>query len=152
MPIKNFSIEYDSINSKNIFTNGDTITGRIIVEASKETLIQSLTFIGKGRAKVSWYEYYSQYDHRFYWSDEEYYEIKQCILRHGKESVGKGRNVFPFSFMVPNRNLSMIAPIKNSQSLVLEVLRWMFTQKGWDTNKVKLSKSKWQLIISHPVP
>ncbi|XP_061624002.1 arrestin domain-containing protein 3-like [Phyllopteryx taeniolatus] len=121
MPIKNFSIEYDSINSQNIFTNGDTITGRIIVEASKKTFIESLTFIGKGSAKVSWYENYGQYDHRFYWSDEEYYEIKQCILRPGKESVGKGRHVFPFSFVVPNRK--MPSSFKSSIGKIIHKLK-----------------------------
>lgn len=83
MTIKNFQIEYDSINSQNIFTNGDTINGRIVVEVSKETAIQSLTFIGKGSAKVCWHEYYGQHSSGYYWSDEKYYEIKQHILRAG---------------------------------------------------------------------
>uniref|UniRef100_A0A3Q2Y404 Arrestin domain-containing protein 3-like n=1 Tax=Hippocampus comes TaxID=109280 RepID=A0A3Q2Y404_HIPCM len=80
MTIKNFSIEYDAINSQNIFTNGDTINGRIVMEVSKETPIQSLTFIGKGSAKVRWVEHHGKRN-RYYWSDEKYYDIKQHILR-----------------------------------------------------------------------
>ncbi|XP_061673639.1 arrestin domain-containing protein 3-like [Syngnathoides biaculeatus] len=104
MTIRNFSIEYDPINSQNIFTNGDTINGRIVVEVSKETSIQSLTFIGTGNAKVRWHEHYGKH-HRFFWSDEKYYEIKQHILKAGTEFIAKGRHVFPFSFMVPNRKM-----------------------------------------------
>lgn len=86
MTIKNFSIEYDAINSQNIFTNGDTINGRIVVEVSKETPIQSLTFIGKGSAKVRWVEHHGKHN-RYYWSDEKYYDIKQHILRAGNVSL-----------------------------------------------------------------
>nr|XP_057926920.1 arrestin domain-containing protein 3-like [Doryrhamphus excisus] len=105
MTIKHFSIEYDSINSQNVFTNGDTMNGRIILEISKETTIQSLTFIGKGKAKVRWQEHYGQHDHRYYWSDEKYYDVKQYILRDGDQIITKGRHVFPFTFKIPDRNM-----------------------------------------------
>ncbi|KAG7242428.1 hypothetical protein INR49_022937 [Caranx melampygus] len=81
MTINNFFIEYDAINSRNTFTNGDTINGRIIVETSKETKVQSLTFVAKGKARVCWHEQYGQYQHRVYWADEKYYEVKHHILR-----------------------------------------------------------------------
>lgn len=109
MTIKNFSIEYDSINSRNIFTNGDTINGRIIVEVSKETKIQALIFIAKGKASVRWSEHYGQYDHRVYWADEKYYDITQHILREsrqdGSEIIRTGRHVFPFAFTIPDRKI-----------------------------------------------
>ncbi|TKS78836.1 Arrestin domain-containing protein 3 [Collichthys lucidus] len=63
MTITNFSIEYDAINRNNTFTNGDTINGRVIVEVSKETKIDSLVFIAQGRARVCWSEHYGQYAH-----------------------------------------------------------------------------------------
>lgn len=109
MTINNFSIEYDSINSKNIFTNGDTMNGRIIVEVSKDTKIQELIFIASGRAQVRWSEHYGQHHHHVYWSDEKYYEVKQHILREarhdGTEVIKKGRHVFPFSFTIPDRKI-----------------------------------------------
>ncbi|XP_019956412.2 arrestin domain-containing protein 3-like [Paralichthys olivaceus] len=109
MTILNFSIEYDAINSHNTFTNGDTVNGRIIVEVSKETKVQSLVFIAKGKARVVWHEYYGQHQHRVFWADEKYYDIKHHILREarqdGTEVIGKGRHVFPFSFKIPDRRI-----------------------------------------------
>lgn len=81
MTIESFSIEYDAINSRNTFTNGDTISGRIILQVSMETKIQSLIFVGKGKARVVWHEYYGQHQHRVYWANEKYYDVKQPILR-----------------------------------------------------------------------
>ncbi|XP_034548021.1 arrestin domain-containing protein 3-like [Notolabrus celidotus] len=109
MTIKNFSIEYDAINSRNIFTNGDTMNGRIIVEVSKETKVQALTFIGMGKAVVCWSEHYGQYHHHVYRSSEKYYEVKHHILREarqdGTDVIGKGRHVFPFAFTIPDRKI-----------------------------------------------
>lgn len=85
MTITNFSIEYDAINSRNTFTNGDTINGRIIVEVSKETLVHSLVFIAQGKARVCWSEHYGQYHHHVYWQDEKYYEVKHFILRESRQ-------------------------------------------------------------------
>ncbi|XP_077565179.1 arrestin domain-containing protein 3-like [Stigmatopora nigra] len=104
MTINFFSLEYDSINSQNIFTNGDIINGRIILEVSKETAIQSLTFTGKGSAKVRWQEHHGKHS-RYYWSNEQYYEIKQNVLKPGSDSINKGRHVFPFSFKVPDSKM-----------------------------------------------
>lgn len=85
MTIKTFSIEYDAVNSKNTFTNGDTINGRIIVEASKETKIHSLVFIAKGKARVCWTEHYGQHQTHVYWADEKYYDVKHHILREARQ-------------------------------------------------------------------
>lgn len=92
MTINNFKIEYDAINSRNIFTNGDTINGRIILEASKETRIQSLVFIAKGKARVHFTEHYGllgksnpEIDEN-YWHKQKYYRIKQYILRETRQN------------------------------------------------------------------
>lgn len=107
--MNNFSIEYDAINSNNIFTNGDTITGRIILDVSKEIKVQELIFRAEGRARVCWSEHYGQYHHYVYTSKEKYYDVFHHILRKtrndGTEVVGPGRHVFPFSFNIPDRNL-----------------------------------------------
>lgn len=84
MTIREFSIEYDAINGKNTFTNGDTINGRIIVEVSKPTVIQSLVFIAQGIARVCWSEHYGQYHHYVYWQNEKYYDVKHYILRESR--------------------------------------------------------------------
>ncbi|XP_008299396.1 arrestin domain-containing protein 3-like [Stegastes partitus] len=139
MTITNFSIEYDAINSRNTFTNGDTINGRIIVEASKETAVQALVFIAKGKARVSWHEHHGQHDHRFYWSDEKYYEVKQHILREsrqdGTEVIGKGRHVFPFSFTIPDRK--MPSTFKHVTGKIVHKLRAELKQSMKITKKTK---------------
>ncbi|XP_030273774.1 arrestin domain-containing protein 3-like [Sparus aurata] len=136
MTINNFSIEYDAINSKNTFTNGDTINGRIIVETSKETKIQSLVFIAQGRAQVVWHEHYGQYAHYVYWANEKYYDVKHHILREarqdGTEVIGKGRHVFPFSFQIPDRNIP--SSFKDSVGKVVHKLKAELKQS------MKLSK------------
>uniref|UniRef100_A0A8C6U3F2 Uncharacterized protein n=1 Tax=Neogobius melanostomus TaxID=47308 RepID=A0A8C6U3F2_9GOBI len=100
-----FSIEYDAINSYNIFSNGDTINGRIILEVSKETKVQALTFRAQGQARVCWNEQYGQYAHMVYTSNEKY-DVSHHILRKtrndGTEVIGPGRHVFPFSFKIPD--------------------------------------------------
>uniref|UniRef100_A0A3Q3J5R1 Arrestin C-terminal-like domain-containing protein n=1 Tax=Monopterus albus TaxID=43700 RepID=A0A3Q3J5R1_MONAL len=109
MTIKKFLIEYDAINSKNTFTNGDTMNGRIIVEVSKQTKVQSLIFTATGKARVCWHEHYGENHHHVYWADEKYYEVKHHILREtrqdGTEVVGQGTHVFPFSFSIPDRKI-----------------------------------------------
>ncbi|KAM8864903.1 arrestin domain-containing protein 3-like isoform 2-T2 [Synchiropus picturatus] len=114
MTINSFTIEYDAINSKNTFTNGDIINGRIIVELSKEIEVQSLMFIASGRAEVSWTEHHGHHGahghhgrNRHYWAKEAYYEVKQHILRQsaGSNVLKMGRNVFPFTFQIPDRKM-----------------------------------------------
>ncbi|KAM9360650.1 uncharacterized protein ABDE67_001263 [Symphorus nematophorus] len=139
MTIKTFAVEYDAINSKNTFTSGDTVNGRIIVEVSKETKIQSLIFMAKGYAEVCWSEHYGQYVHIVYKSDEQYYDFKQHILREarqdGTEVIGKGRHVFPFSFKIPDR--TMPASFKSCIGKVVHKLKAELKQSMRETKKAK---------------
>uniref|UniRef100_A0A8P4GJ93 Arrestin C-terminal-like domain-containing protein n=1 Tax=Dicentrarchus labrax TaxID=13489 RepID=A0A8P4GJ93_DICLA len=139
MTIKNFSIEYDAINSLNTFTNGDTINGRIIVEVSKESRIHSLIFIGQGKARVCWSEHYGQYAHCVYWADEKYYNVKHHILRDANEDgtvIGKGRHVFPFSFKIPDR--TMPSSFKTSVGKIVHKLKAELKQSMKRTKKAKI--------------
>eukprot|EP00066_Takifugu_rubripes_P008754 XP_003975177.1 PREDICTED: arrestin domain-containing protein 3-like [Takifugu rubripes] len=147
MTITTFAIEYDAINSSNTFTNGDTINGRIVVEASKKTTIQSLIFIGQGEARVRWSEHYGEYYHNVYWQNEKYYQIKHCILRElrqdGTEVVGKGRHIFPFSFQIPDRKIpsTFTAPIgKVIHKLKAELKQSMKLTKKAKTHFTFVSK------------
>ncbi|XP_031165162.1 arrestin domain-containing protein 3-like [Sander lucioperca] len=138
MTIKNFSIEYDAINHKNTFSNGDTINGRVIVEVSKETKIQSLVFIAKGKARVCWSENYGQNQHHVYWSNEKYYDVKHHILREarqdGTEVIGKGRHAFPFSFKIPDRKIP--SSFKSSIGNIVHKLKAELHQSMKLTKKV----------------
>ncbi|KAF1389044.1 hypothetical protein PFLUV_G00069360 [Perca fluviatilis] len=139
MTIKNFSIEYDAINDKNTFSNGDIINGRIIVEVSKETKIQSLVFIAKGKARVCWSEHYGQDHNHVYWSNEKYYDVKHHILREarqdGTEVIGKGRHAFPFSFNIPDRKIP--SSFKSSIGNIVHKLKAELHQSMKLTKKVK---------------
>ncbi|KAF3695886.1 Arrestin domain-containing protein 3 [Channa argus] len=139
MTVKQFSIEYDAINSKNTFTTGDTINGRIVVEVSKQTTIQSLIFIAQGKARVCWHEHYGQDHHHVYWSDETYYDIKQHILRQarqdGTEVISKGRHVFPFSFRIPDRKIP--SSFKTSIGKIVHKLKAELKQSLKLTKKAK---------------
>ncbi|KAM9810428.1 arrestin domain-containing protein 3-like [Neosynchiropus ocellatus] len=139
MTITNFSIEYDAINSKNIFTNGDTVNGRIIVEASKETKVQTLAFIASGKARVIWSEHYGQYNTRVYWADEKYYEVKHHILsqhwENGSDFIGKGRHVFPFSFQIPDRKIP--SSFKDSVGKIVHKVKAELKQSMKLTKKAK---------------
>ncbi|XP_014326079.2 arrestin domain-containing protein 3-like [Xiphophorus maculatus] len=109
MTIKKLLIEYDAVNNRNTFTNGDTINGRIILEVSKETKVQSLLFIAKGKARVCWTEHYGQNQTHVYWSNEKYYSVKHHMIREsrqdGTEVISGGRHVFPFTFKIPDRKM-----------------------------------------------
>lgn len=83
MTIKNFQIEYDAINIRNTFTNGDTINGRIILEVDRETRIRSLAFKAKAKASACWTQHY--HDQSDVWfSDEKYYSVKKYILKEAR--------------------------------------------------------------------
>lgn len=89
MTITKFSIEYDAVNNKNVFTNGDTVNGRIFVQASKDSPIRSLALLAKGEAVVHWFEDDNSVDQH-----KEYYNIKHYILQEsGKD--GKCSNSQP---------------------------------------------------------
>lgn len=109
MTIKNISIDYDAINAPNIFSNGDTINGRITVEVSRQVKIKSLTFTAKGKARVCWIERYGQYTTIVYYAKEKYFKIEHDVLRgaleDGSEIIGLGKHIFPFTFKIPDREM-----------------------------------------------
>ncbi|KAI7797822.1 arrestin domain-containing protein 3 [Triplophysa rosa] len=104
MTIQTFAIEYDALNDRNIFSNGDTLTGRVIVEITKETKIKDVTVKAKGKAEVSWTV--SQGEQSVTYSDnEKYFSQTQSVLPEDKAAgsvrLVAGRHVFPFAFQLP---------------------------------------------------
>lgn len=77
MTIRNFAIEYDALNDRNTFSNGDTLAGRVIVEVSKETKIKTLIVKAKGKADVAWDETEME-NSVTYWDREKYFS--QTVL------------------------------------------------------------------------
>ncbi|XP_016315239.1 arrestin domain-containing protein 3-like [Sinocyclocheilus anshuiensis] len=108
MTIRNFAIEYDALNDRNTFSNGDTLVGRVIVEVSKETKIKALTVKVKGKADVSWTETQGE-DSVTYWDKEIYFSQTQSVILEdnadGSVTLVAGRHVFPFAFQLPYQGL-----------------------------------------------
>ncbi|KAM9810916.1 arrestin domain-containing protein 3-like [Neosynchiropus ocellatus] len=134
MTITKFSIEYDAINSKNIFTNGDTVNGRIIVEASMETKVQTLTFIASGKAETHWSD-----GEELIVQAKEYYEVMHNILSHlrndGSDIISKGRHVFPFCFQIPD--IKMASSFEDSHCSIIHKVEAKLKQSMRLTKKVK---------------
>ncbi|XP_026105762.1 arrestin domain-containing protein 3-like [Carassius auratus] len=107
MAIRNFAIEYDALNDRNTFSNGDTLVGRVIMEVSKETKIKALTFKVKGKADVSWTETQGE-DNVTHWDKEKYFSQTQSVLpedNEGSITLVAGRHALPFAFQLPYQGL-----------------------------------------------
>ncbi|XP_036382709.1 arrestin domain-containing protein 3-like [Megalops cyprinoides] len=81
--VKRMKVIYDSIIEDNTFSSGDVITGRVILEVSKEAKINSLSVKAKGEAHVHWTEG-SGDDERHYSANERYFKLKQFIIQSQK--------------------------------------------------------------------
>lgn len=81
--VKSFSVEYNPINERNVFTCGDCIKGQLTLELAKECKIQSLCVKLKGKAEVSWNEHHGRavasYDKK-----EKFFSIKHFIIEAGR--------------------------------------------------------------------
>uniref|UniRef100_A0A8C1TDB5 Zgc:110353 n=1 Tax=Cyprinus carpio TaxID=7962 RepID=A0A8C1TDB5_CYPCA len=106
--IWNFAIEYDALNDRNTFSNGDTLAGRVIMEVSKETKIKALTVKVKGKADVSWTETQGE-DSVTYWDKEKYFSQTLPVLPEdnadGSIILVAGRHALPFAFQLPYQGL-----------------------------------------------
>ena len=150
MTINNFSIEYDAINSKNTFTNGDTMNGRVIVETSKEVKIQSLVFRAQGKARVCWTEHYGQHQTRVYWADEKYYDVKHHILREARQDG----NILIHSLICDT--LKIIQRLRDNEPILIKCFKMYdsFCSRHWShqERKTRVSfflQNSWQVPILH---
>ncbi|XP_043099785.1 arrestin domain-containing protein 3-like [Puntigrus tetrazona] len=116
--VKNISVTYNCINQSNTFTNGDFISGQVILDVAKDTQMQSLSVKIKGKAEVCWTERHGQTT-VVYSDKEKYYSVQRFFVSenktHGNERemlhdpygqpyssvVAPGRHVYPFTFQLP---------------------------------------------------
>lgn len=56
--VKSFTVSYDCFNDSNVpvFSSGDCVSGRVVVEVTGEIRVKSLKIHAKGFAKVRWTE------------------------------------------------------------------------------------------------
>ncbi|MEQ2209218.1 hypothetical protein XENOCAPTIV_026786 [Xenoophorus captivus] len=99
-----------------VFSSGDVVSGRVVLELFGETKVDSLKLHAEGYAKVHWTESRSAGSSTAYtqnYSDEvEYLNQREVLLQAGQSAdncevtvLPAGRHEFPFSFQLPEETL-----------------------------------------------
>ncbi|XP_051751441.1 arrestin domain-containing protein 3-like [Ctenopharyngodon idella] len=120
--IKELNIHYDPINESNIFTSGDIVEGRVVLEVTKEIKVNRFFVKLTGDANVSWTEG-SGDDETTYSDHERYFKLKQYFIQESSKKgqseknttlvigetygpvIRPGSHVFPFRFQLPQQNM-----------------------------------------------
>ncbi|KAF7650842.1 hypothetical protein LDENG_00119690 [Lucifuga dentata] len=112
--LKKFDIVFDSleVDSPPVFSSGDVVSGRVVLELKTESRVDSLKLHAEGFAKVHWTESRSAGSSTAYtqnYSDEvEYLNRREVLLQADNGEVTilpAGRHEFPFSFQLPEETL-----------------------------------------------
>ncbi len=93
--VKSFTVSYDCLNDSNVpvFSSGDCVSGRVIIEVTGEIRVKSLKIHAKGFAKVRWTESRNAGSNTAYtqnYTEEvEYLNHKDVLIGHerGKRVV-----------------------------------------------------------------
>ncbi|XP_065119085.1 arrestin domain-containing protein 3-like [Paramisgurnus dabryanus] len=117
--VKSVSVTFNPINETNTFTNGDFISGQVILDVAKDTQMQSLSIKIKGKADVFWTEQYHKTT-VVYKDKEKFYSMENFFVHEDKQHehellkdpsgqpycsvVGQGLHVYPFMFQLPEQN------------------------------------------------
>ncbi|KAM4579013.1 arrestin domain-containing protein 3-like [Fundulus diaphanus] len=139
MTVKHFSVEYDRVNDQGTYSPGDVLSGKVTVVTSKEIKLQSFLVRAKGKAKVTWYEQEGQ-SSVVHSNKKKYFYFEHMILQDknkgdGSEIMGAGTKVFPFSFVIPSRD--MPSSYKGKWGEITYSLRAHLTQSIWLVHKTK---------------
>ncbi|XP_063065710.1 arrestin domain-containing protein 3-like [Engraulis encrasicolus] len=140
MGIESISVDYDAINEKNTFSNGDHISGRVTVHVSSPTKIQSLAIKAKGKAKVRWSEHYGNNTTVTYSDKEKYFSEEKLLLEEGPAGsleLAAGRHVYPFSFQIPD--IDMPPSFKGSHGKIRYNLKAILSRSLHVDKKAKTS-------------
>ncbi|KAF5909958.1 arrestin domain-containing protein 2 isoform X1 [Clarias magur] len=112
--VKKFQVLFDSPdgNSPPVFSSGDVVSGRVVLELGAETKVHSVKLHAEGYAKVHWTESRSAGSSTAYtqnYSDEvEYLNRRDVLLQADNGEVTTlppGRHEYPFSFQLPEETL-----------------------------------------------
>ncbi|RVE68388.1 hypothetical protein OJAV_G00090940 [Oryzias javanicus] len=122
--VKSFTISYDCLNDSNVpvFSSGDCVSGRVIIEVTGEIRVKSLKIHAKGFAKVRWTESRNAGSNTAYtqnYTEElEYLNHKEILIGHerdayvqhfiqeGLTTIHSGRHEFAFSLELPQTPLA----------------------------------------------
>lgn len=78
-PIKDFHLLYNTLNSEETFSEGDTVGGTVFFTLTKETKVKSILVKLKGQAHVSWSEGTGD-DRRTYSDRRRYFKVKEYLV------------------------------------------------------------------------
>ncbi|KAM4745824.1 arrestin domain-containing protein 3-like [Anableps anableps] len=139
MTVKHFSVEYNRVNNQGTYSPGDVLSGKVTVVNSKVIKVQSFLVRAKGKIKVIWYEQEGQ-TAVFHSNKKKYFYFEHIIFQDknkgdGSEFMGAGINVFPFSFVIPSRD--MPSSYKGKWGEITYSLRAHLTQSIWLVHKTK---------------
>ncbi|KAJ0019323.1 hypothetical protein NQD34_006892 [Periophthalmus magnuspinnatus] len=107
MSIKTLTVEYDPAKERGVFSRGETLTGRVVLELAKDTKIECLSVTAKGKASVFWTESYI-YAIVSYKAKQHFFSTTKILLERARPEskvLSAGRHVFPFSFDIPDIDL-----------------------------------------------
>ncbi|XP_030228540.1 arrestin domain-containing protein 2 isoform X2 [Gadus morhua] len=112
--LKKLQVVLDSpeIDSPPVFSSGDVVSGKVVLELTGESKVESLKLHAEGFARVHWTESRSAGSSTAYtqnYSDEvEYLNHRESLLQtdNGEMTLlTAGRHEFPFSFQLPEETL-----------------------------------------------
>nr|XP_046243037.1 arrestin domain-containing protein 3a isoform X1 [Scatophagus argus] len=119
--VKSFTVSYDCLNDSNVpvFSSGDCVSGRVIIEVTGEIRVKSLKIHAKGFAKVRWTESRNAGSNTAYtqnYTEEvEYLNHKDILIGHerdddnseeGLTTIHSGRHEYAFSLELPQTPLA----------------------------------------------
>ncbi|KAG2466794.1 arrestin domain-containing protein 3 [Polypterus senegalus] len=119
--VKSFTVSYDCLNDSNVpvYSSGDSVSGRVIIEVTGEIRVKSLCIHAKGFAKVRWTESRNAGSNTAYtqnYTEEvEYLNHKSILIGHerdddnseeGHTTIHSGRHEYAFSFELPQTPLA----------------------------------------------
>ncbi|KPP71468.1 arrestin domain-containing protein 2-like [Scleropages formosus] len=112
--VRKLDVVFDSpeADSAPVFSSGDVVSGKVLLELSAECRLQSLKLHAEGFAKVHWTESRSAGSSTAYtqnYSDEvEYLNHREALLQAdngGITVLQAGKHEYPFSFQLPEETL-----------------------------------------------
>ncbi|XP_068560416.1 arrestin domain-containing protein 3-like [Cebidichthys violaceus] len=139
MTVKHLSVDYNKVNERGTFSPGDTLSGRVTVVTSGETKVQCFSVKAKGKAKVTWHEKEGQATgtHR---DKKKYFYFEHIIIQDknkgdGSEIIRSGKNMYPFTFVIPNTD--MPSSYEGKWGKITYSVRAQLTQSIWLVHKTK---------------
>ncbi|KAJ3583114.1 hypothetical protein NHX12_034447 [Muraenolepis orangiensis] len=102
--IKNFHINFNARDDRNLYSCGDLITGKLSFDLTKKMTINSITLTLNGKAHVSWRRGTRKH-RRVTTANVEYFNLKNVIRVNAEDAVQSklppGTHVYPFACQIP---------------------------------------------------